>query len=136
MKAREEVGNRGWNSWMPSSIQGTWVWANSGNKEGKGSPGVLQSTRSQKSDMTWQLNNNIFFIVYEYCKLSRDLYDFLQIYSFPYFNMVKNRIYISPSIITSDTPQKPASIQKVFFGGDSHNHFNKFIVVFNLVRIF
>ena len=29
-------GNRGWDGWMASPIQWTWVWANSGNSEGQG----------------------------------------------------------------------------------------------------
>ena len=29
LRARREEGNRGWDSWMTSPIQGTWVWGNS-----------------------------------------------------------------------------------------------------------
>ena len=30
LKAKGEEGNRGWDGWMASPIQWTWVWANSG----------------------------------------------------------------------------------------------------------
>ena len=30
LRARREVGNRGWDCWMASLTQWTWVWANSG----------------------------------------------------------------------------------------------------------
>lgn len=64
----------------------------------------------------------IFFIVYEYFKISEDPYEFLQIYSSPYFKIVKNRIYMSPSIITTGISHKPISIHKIFFGGDSQTY--------------
>ena len=40
--------NRGWDSRMASSIQWTWVWANSRRYWKTGKPGVLQSTGSQR----------------------------------------------------------------------------------------
>ena len=36
-------GNRGWDGWMASSTQWTWVWANSGKGWRTGKPGMLQS---------------------------------------------------------------------------------------------
>ena len=56
-----EGDNRGWDGWMVSSTQWTWIWANSGRQWRTGKPGLLQ-------DMTLQLNqeqtipsvNNIF----------------------------------------------------------------------------
>ena len=46
MRAGEERGNSGWDSWMASSTQWTRVWANSGRRWRTGKPGVLQSMRS------------------------------------------------------------------------------------------
>ena len=43
-----EGGNRGWDGWMASSTQWTWVWANSGRWWRTGKPGVLQPMGSQK----------------------------------------------------------------------------------------
>ena len=50
-------GRRGWNGWMASLTQWTWVWVNSGNWWWTGRPGVLQSMGSQRVDMTERLNS-------------------------------------------------------------------------------
>ena len=39
--------NRGWDGWMASLTQWTWVWVSSGSWWWTGKPGVLQSTGSQ-----------------------------------------------------------------------------------------
>ena len=52
LKVREE-GDRGWDDWMASLTQWTWVWANSGKWWRTGKPGVLQSTRSQTVGHDW-----------------------------------------------------------------------------------
>ena len=43
LKAGGEVDNRGWDGWMASPNQCTWVWANSGRGWRTGRPGMLQS---------------------------------------------------------------------------------------------
>ena len=43
LKAGGEGDNRGWDGWMTSLTQWTWVWASSGRWGGTGKPGVLQS---------------------------------------------------------------------------------------------
>ena len=48
LRAWGEVGDRGWDSWMASSIQWTWTWANSGTWWGTGRPGMLQSMGLQR----------------------------------------------------------------------------------------
>ena len=53
LRARGEGGNRGWDDWMKSPIQWTWVWANSGRWWGTGKPGMLQSTGSQRVGHNW-----------------------------------------------------------------------------------
>ena len=40
--------NRGWDCWMASLTQWTWVWVSSGSWWWTGKPGVLQSTGSQR----------------------------------------------------------------------------------------
>ena len=52
LRAGGEGGERGWDGWMASPTQCTWVWANSGRKWRTGKPGVLQSTGVAKS-RTW-----------------------------------------------------------------------------------
>ena len=56
LRAGGEVGNRGWDGWMESLIQRTWVWANSGRqwRTGKRCAAVHGVTKSwtQLSDWT------------------------------------------------------------------------------------
>ena len=49
LKAGGEWDDRGWDSWMASSTQRTWVWASSGSWWRTGKPGVLQSRGVTKS---------------------------------------------------------------------------------------
>ena len=46
LRAGAERGNRGWDGWMVSPTQRTWVWVNSGSWWWTGRPGVLQSMGS------------------------------------------------------------------------------------------
>ena len=48
LKAGGEGDNRGWDGWMASLTQWTWVWVNSGSLRWIGRPGVLQSMGSQR----------------------------------------------------------------------------------------
>ena len=58
-KDLREGDNRGWDGWMASPTQRTWVWANSGRQRRTGKPGELQPMGSKKeSDTTQWLNNN------------------------------------------------------------------------------
>ena len=52
LKAGGEVDDRGWDGWMASLTQWTWVWVNSGSWWWTGRPGVLQSIGSQRVG-TW-----------------------------------------------------------------------------------
>ena len=47
-KAGGEVDDGGWDSWMASPTQRTWVWVNSGNWWWTGKPSMLQSMGSQR----------------------------------------------------------------------------------------
>ena len=47
LKARGEGDNRGWDGWMASLTQWTWVWVNSGSWWWTGRPGMLHSMGSQ-----------------------------------------------------------------------------------------
>ena len=53
LKAGGEGDNRGWNGWMASLTQWTWVWASSGSWWWTGKPGVLQSMGSQRVGHNW-----------------------------------------------------------------------------------
>ena len=54
LRAGEE-GDRGWDGWMASSTQWTWVWESSRRWWITGKPGVLQSIGSQRVGLK---NNN------------------------------------------------------------------------------
>ena len=58
LRARGEGDNRGWDSWMASLTQWTWVWANSGRYWRTGKPVVLQSWGCKELDTAERLNNS------------------------------------------------------------------------------
>ena len=43
-----EGDNRGWDGWMASPTEWTWIWANSGGWRWTGKPGMLQSMGSKR----------------------------------------------------------------------------------------
>ena len=53
LRAREEYGDRGWDDWMASWTQWTWVWATSGRWWRIEKPGVLQSMGLQTVRHDW-----------------------------------------------------------------------------------
>ena len=53
LKAGGEGDNRGWDVWMASLTQWTWVWVNSVSWWWTGRPGVLQSVGSQRVGHDW-----------------------------------------------------------------------------------
>ena len=55
LKAGGEGDDRGWDGWMASWTQWTWVWVNSRSWWWTGRPGVLQSIGLQRGGMTEQL---------------------------------------------------------------------------------
>ena len=48
-----EGDNRGWDGWMASPTQWTWVWVNSGSWWWTGRPGMLQFMGSQRVGHYW-----------------------------------------------------------------------------------
>ena len=61
IEGRRRRDNRGWDGWIASLIQRTWVWANSGSWWWTGMPGCCSSWGRKKSDMTERLNWRTFF---------------------------------------------------------------------------
>ena len=53
LKAGGEGNNRGWDGWMASLTQWSWVWVNSRSWWWTGRPGVLQSIGSQRVRHDW-----------------------------------------------------------------------------------
>ena len=58
LKAGGEGEDRGWDGWMASPTQWTWVWVNSGSWWWTGRPGVLQSMGSQRVGHDWATELN------------------------------------------------------------------------------
>ena len=58
LKAGGEGDDRGWDGWMASLTQWTWMWANSRSSEGLGSLVCCSPWGRTESDMIKKLNNN------------------------------------------------------------------------------
>ena len=58
LKAGGEEDDRGWDGWMTSLTQCTWVWVNSGNWWWTGRPSVLQAMGSQITGHNWATELN------------------------------------------------------------------------------
>ena len=72
-----EGDNRGWDGWMASLTQWTWVWVNSGSWWWTGRPGVLQSTGFQRVGHNWvaelnctELNKNLYLLLFSHLVVS------------------------------------------------------------------
>ena len=62
-----EGEDRGWDGWMASPTQWTWVWVNSGSWWWTGRPGVLQSMGSQRVGHNRATVLNLFIALHRYC---------------------------------------------------------------------
>ena len=58
LKAGGEGDGRGWDGWMASPTQWTWVWVNPGIWWWIGRPGVLQSMGLQRVGHNWETELN------------------------------------------------------------------------------
>ena len=58
LKEGGEGGYKGWDDWMASLIQWTWVGVSSGSWWWTGRPGVLQSTGLQRAGHDWMTELN------------------------------------------------------------------------------
>ena len=58
LRAGGEGGDRGWDGWMASPTQWTWIWASSGRWWRTGKPGMLQSMGSQRVGHDWATKLN------------------------------------------------------------------------------
>jgi len=80
LKAGEEGDNRGWDGWMASLIQRTWVWASSGRWWWTGLPGVLQSMGLQRVGHDWTTENQqVMGRAGKHWEISIDIYTLLYI---------------------------------------------------------
>ena len=58
LRAGGEGDDRGWDGWMTSPTQWTWVWVNSGSWWWTGRPGVLRFMGSQRVRHGWETKLN------------------------------------------------------------------------------
>ena len=58
LKARGEGDDRGWDGWIASTTQWTWVWVNSGSWWWTGRAGMLQSMGLQRVRHNWATELN------------------------------------------------------------------------------
>ena len=63
LKAEGEGDDRGWDGWMASLTQWTWIWINSGSWWWTGKPSMLWSMGSQRVGHNWVTERkvNIFY---------------------------------------------------------------------------
>ena len=54
LKAGEDGDSQGWDGWMATPTQWTWVWSSSGRWWRTEKPGVLQSMRLQRARHDWE----------------------------------------------------------------------------------
>ena len=89
LKVGREGDNRGWDGWMASPTQWTWVWVNSGSWWWTGRPGVLQSIGLQRVRHNWATELN-------WCTKMKE----------PLFTFPRNRHGKQPLEGTASTGQK------------------------------
>ena len=58
LKVGGEGDNKGWDGWMPSLTQWTWVWVSSRSSWWTGKPGMWQSMGSQRIRHNWATEQN------------------------------------------------------------------------------
>ena len=78
LKAGGEGEDRGWDDWMASSTQWTWIWVSSGSWWWTGRPGVLRFMGPQRVGHDWatdwtELNGYYLLIMFEREKWRRFL---------------------------------------------------------------
>ena len=64
LKAGGEGDDRGWDGWMASPTEWTWVWVNSGSWWWTGRPGMLRFMGLQRVRHNWSTELNWTFISY------------------------------------------------------------------------
>ena len=71
--AGEEGDDWGWDGWMASLTQWTWVWVNSGSLSWTGRPGVLWFMGSQRVGHDWATELNWIYILEYIHKIKHDI---------------------------------------------------------------
>ena len=76
LKARREGEDRGWDGWMASPVQWTWVWINSGSWWWTGRPGMLRFMGPQRVWHDWvtELNYMAYLTFCQVLYLKEEIY--------------------------------------------------------------
>ena len=67
LKAGGEGDDRGWDGWMSSPTQWTWIWVSSGSWWWTGRPGVLRFMGSQRVEHDWVTELNWTDSSFQWC---------------------------------------------------------------------
>ena len=72
LRAGGEGDDRGWDGWMASQTQWTWVWVDSGSWWWTGRPGMLLFMGSQRVRHDWatELNVDVSMLLFQFVPLS------------------------------------------------------------------
>ena len=82
LRAGGEGEDRGWDGWMASLTQWTWVWVDYGSWWWTGRPGVLQSMGSQRFGHDWVMNwTELNSHLNCFCKSSYDCFSLWLMYT-------------------------------------------------------
>ena len=87
----EERDDRGWDGWMASPTQWTWVWVNSGSWWWTRRPGVLQSMGSQRVRHNWATELNWGFHI---CIGTTEEYNYFKIPQYLAVSLLSGEIWI------------------------------------------
>ena len=77
---QEEKGKTGWDVWMASPTQWTWVWVNSGSWWRTERPGVLRFMGSQRVGHDWATELNWIFESWFFNNNNTDIYIYIYIH--------------------------------------------------------
>ena len=83
LKAGGESDDRGWDGWMASPAQWTWVWVNSGSWWWARRPGMLQSMESLRVRDDWvtELNLTVHIVGARQLFLNKQIYMYITVHN-------------------------------------------------------
>ena len=119
LKEGGEGDDRGWDGWMASPTQWTWVWVNSRSWWWTGRPGVLQSMGLQRVSHNWATELNLTDVYVNCCKWILAYYLLIVSYYFSllisslllisFYYVTKSKYNISKSDCLSSNPKDRSS---------------------------
>ena len=124
--------NRGWNGWIASQTQWTWVWASSRSWWWTGKPSMLQSMGPQRvghdwvTELNWK-NSEWGWIIYSIAILLTNL-----LMSFKdLIGLNQKSCLLAVSLIIDEISMLQAEIVFIFLGYIGKRLFYPYLVIFN-----